>query len=400
MYDEPPGRSGPLSVTGLTHLVRDTLRADFGQVEVVGEIATRSFPRSGHWYFSLQDGGATLPCVMFRGDNRRVSREIEVGEQVVVTGGLDVYPPRGAYQLIARRLVRVGEGDRAAKLEALKRKLAAEGLFAQERKRPLPDLPRVIGIATSATGAAVHDIIEVVTNRFPAVTLVLSPCRVQGPNAPREIVAALDRLAAYGQCDVIIVGRGGGSAEDLYAFDEEVVARAVARMPVPVVSAVGHEIDVSICDMVADVRAATPSHAGELVVPEREGILFALDDLDARARRAMERHLERRREALKGIRLRSPQERLAETRRRLGELSRRSSEAARYDLERRQRRVQALDGRLKALSPLAVLDRGYAVALLDGKAVTDPAELSEGDLLRLRLAKGEAAARVVAAAAD
>ena len=383
-----------LSVTGLTHLIHDTLRSDFGQVHVVGEIATRSFPRSGHWYFSVQDAGATLPCVMFRGDNQRVSRPIEVGEQVVVTGGLDVYPPRGAYQLIARRLVRVGEGDRAAKLEALKRKLFEEGLLSPERKRPLPPLPRVIGIATSATGAAVRDIIEVVSQRFPAVTMVISPCLVQGPSAPQQIVRALERLAEWGGCDVIIVARGGGSAEDLYAFDEEMVARAVAAMPVPVISAVGHEIDVSICDLVADVRAATPSHAGELVVPEQEALLFALDDLDTRARRALGTLVQRRREALGRIRLRSPQDKLAEARRRVEELTRRNREAVRYDLERRHRRLSAASGRLEALSPLAVLERGYAVALLDGKAVTDVAQLTPGDLLRLRLARGEAAVRV------
>ena len=290
--------------------------------------------------------------------------------------------------------MRVGEGDRAAKLEALKRKLFEEGLLSPERKRPLPPLPRVIGIATSATGAAVRDIIEVVSQRFPAVTMVISPCLVQGPSAPQQIVRALERLAEWGGCDVIIVARGGGSAEDLYAFDEEMVARAVAAMPVPVISAVGHEIDVSICDLVADVRAATPSHAGELVVPEQEALLFALDDLDTRARRALGTLVQRRREALNRIRLRSPQDKLAEARRRVEELTRRNREAVRYDLERRHRRLSAASGRLEALSPLAVLERGYAVALLDGKAVTDVAQLSPGDLLRLRLARGEAAVRV------
>lgn len=385
----------PLSVTGLTNLVRDTLRTDFGRVRVVGEVANRSFPRSGHWYFSIQDGGATLPCVMFRGDNQRVGQPIEVGEQIVVSGGLDVYPPRGAYQLIVRRLARVGEGDRAAQLEALKRKLQAEGLFDPARKRPLPALPRVIGVVTSATGAAVRDIIEVVGQRMPSVTLVISPCRVQGPHAPREIVAAIQRLVAWGGADVLIVGRGGGSAEDLAAFDEEAVARAVAAVPVPVISAVGHEIDVSICDLVADVRAATPSHAGELAVPEREALLFALDDLDARARRAMAQAVQRRREALARVRLRSPAERLGEARRRLVELSRRHGEAVRYDLERRRRRVEGLEGRLQALSPLGVLERGYAVALREGKAVTDAGQLAAGDRLQLRFAQGSAEAEVV-----
>ncbi len=382
--------SAPLSVTGLTHMLRDALRADFGRVQVRGEISDLTLARSGHWYFELSDRGASLKCVMFSGDNHRVGRRPQVGDEVVLTGGVDVYARRGALQFIARRLVHAGDGDRQARIEALKRKLQAEGLTAPERKRPLPFLPRAIGVATSTSGAAIHDILEVLHQRFPGVTVFVSHCLVQGPRAPQQIARALHRLAEHGEADVIIVGRGGGSADDLSAFDEEVVARAVVAMPVPVVSAVGHEVDVSICDLVADVRAATPSHAAELVVPERESLLLALDDLDERQRRATRALIDRHRRVLAALRLRGPAQRLVDARRRLTERGRRLDQAVKHELVTRRSSLESHGGRLHALSPQAVLDRGYAVALRDGEAVLDAASLRAGEALTLRLARGQA----------
>jgi len=371
-------------------MLRDALRADFGRVQVRGEISDLTLARSGHWYFELSDRGASLKCVMFSGDNRRVGRRPQVGDEVVLSGGIDVYARRGALQFIARRMVHAGDGDRQARLEALKRKLQAEGLTAPERKRPLPFLPRAIGVATSTSGAAIHDILEVLHQRFPGVTVVVSPCLVQGPRAPEQIARALHRLADHGEADVIIVGRGGGSADDLSAFDEEVVARAVVAMPVPVVSAVGHEVDVSICDLVADVRAATPSHAAELVVPERESLLLALDDLDERQRRALRALLDRRRRDLAALRLRGPAQRMVDARLRLRERGSRLDRALKHELLTRRGALDSQAARLHALSPQAVLDRGYAVALRGGEAVLDAASLQAGEALTLRLARGQA----------
>jgi exodeoxyribonuclease VII large subunit len=311
-----------------------------------------------------------------------------VGDRIVVSGALDVYAPRGRYNLIVRTLARAGAGDLQARLEALKRKLAAEGLFDPSRKRPLPPLPRAIGVATSATGAALHDILKVLGRRFPGVPVYLAACRVQGAEAPREIVQAIELLNAHGRADVLIVGRGGGSQEDLMAFNEESVARAIAASDIPVVSAVGHEVDVSIADLVADARAATPSHAAELVVPEREGLLLALDDLDARLRGGMERALRARRDRLGRIVLRHPRRQLAEARERVGLQGDALRRAWTRDLSRRRTGLQAAAGRLEALSPVAVLGRGYAVALHEGKAVRDARDLAPGAALEVRLHGG------------
>jgi len=378
----------PLTVSELTRQLKDVLTGSFSDVLVQGEIAGFTAHRSGHWYFSIKDRGAVLNCVMFRGYNQYMRWQPRVGDEVLLAGQLDIYPPHGKYNLLVRKLRHAGEGDLQRRLEALKAKLAAEGLFSPERKRPLPALPRAIGVATSASGAALHDILKVLDRRFPSIPVFLASCRVQGEGAPAEIVAALQRLGADGRPDVIIVGRGGGSQEDLMAFNDEGVARAIAASPVPVVSAVGHETDVSIADLVSDVRAATPSHAAELVVPERDALLAWVGELQQRMTLALRRDLARRREHLARLRLRHPGRRVDEARIRCDELSTRLSRAADRDLQRRQRRLGAAAGRLDALSPLAVLERGYAVALHQGEALRDATAVSVGDRLDLRLHRG------------
>ncbi len=385
-----------LSVGELTRRIKRALERGFSRVEVEGEVSRFVAHRSGHWYFVLKDDDAVLSCAMFRNANQRVGFTPRDGERLVLVGDVSVYPPRGNYQLIVRAMRRAGAGDIAARLEALKRKLQAEGLFDPRRKRPLPPVPRAVGVATSPTGAAIRDILKVMRRRFPGAVVYLAPCRVQGEGAAEEIVDALRLLAEHGKSEVIIVGRGGGSQEDLFCFNDERVARAIAASPVPVVSAVGHEIDTTIADLVADRRAATPSHAAELVVPERERMLQDLDALDDRMKAAMARILRRHRERVGRLVLRGPHRRLQDARRRCDELGRRRDLAMRRALEGRRSRLAGARGRLDALSPLSVLGRGYAVVLREGRAVIDAAELAPGDGVELRLHRGGASARVEA----
>lgn len=389
-----PQAPAPVTVSELTRQIKDVLGGTFADVLVQGEVASMTPHRSGHWYFTLKDASASLSCVMFRGWNQHLRWQPRTGDEVVVTGQLDVYAPQGKYNLLVRRIQRAGEGDLQRQLEELKRKLQDEGLFDPGRKRPLPFLPRGIGVATSGSGAAFHDILKVLGRRFPGIPVYLADCRVQGEGAAADVVAALGRLVRHGRCDVIIVGRGGGSQEDLWAFNDEALARAIAACPVPVVSAVGHEVDVSVSDLVADVRAATPSHAAELVAPEQAALLLWVDQQQQRLAQAALRLVRRQREALSRLRLRDPRHRVSEGRIRCDDLSLRLHQAARRDLLRRRQLLGALAGRVHALSPLAVLDRGYAVAMHQGRAVKDAATLRVGDSLELRLHRGRARVEV------
>lgn len=384
----------PLSVSEFTRALKAMAERQFGDVRVEGELSFFTPHRSGHWYFAIKDAGAILNCVMFRGNNQSMRWEPMVGDRVIVSGGLDIYAPQGKYNLLVRRMERSGEGDLQRKLEELKRKLQAEGLFDPARKRRLPPLPRAIGVATSPTGAAFQDILKVLSRRFPGIPVYLAPCKVQGEGSPEEIAEAVDLLGRHGRSEVVIVGRGGGSQEDLAAFNEEIVARAVAACPVPIVSAVGHEIDVSICDLVADVRAATPSHAAELVVPERAGLLALVEDHERRLTNLIRREIQRRRDVLRRLTPKDPRRRVSDARLRADELSDRLFAAARRYVEQRRRVVELRQGRLDALSPLAVLNRGYALALKDGHAVRSIAELAPGDALVVRLRGGSATTRV------
>lgn len=430
----------PLTVTELTREIGAALEEGFGDVAVEGEVSGFKAASSGHWYFSLKDAGAVLNCAMFRGDNLRVRRAPRDGDRVIARGGVDVYPPRGSYSLVVRRLEASGAGDLQRQLEERKARLAAEGLFDLDRKRPLPRFPFHVGLATSPTGAALRDLLRVIHQRFPAANVYLSPCRVQGEGADREVAEAIDRLARHGSIEVVIVGRGGGAAEDLMAFNEESVVRAIRRCPVPVVSAVGHEVDVTLADLAADVRAATPSHAAELVVPERDALVAWIDEQEERARIAATRRLTALRDRLSRTRLVHPRERVAAARgravdldRRLGLLGKRLVDGPRARLaplpdrlrralaahhatrvarlaaararllvvgERaylpRRARLATASARLDALSPLRVLDRGFAVVHHGGRPVLDASALEPGDALVLRFARGEADARVTA----
>lgn len=393
----------PLSVGELVGLLAGNLENEFSHLMVVGELTAVNRAASGHVYFTLSDESASVDGVMWRGDALRLAFRPAQGDEVVVRGRMGVFARSGRMQLYANAMKPVGAGAAQKALEALRRKLAAEGLFAEERKRELPYLPRVIGVVTSRNGAAVQDIFVTLKRRFPGVRVVLSASVVQGAEAPRSIVAALARLREFGGCDVVIVGRGGGAAEDLAAFNDESVVRAVAAFPVPVVSAVGHEVDVSLCDLVADLRAATPTGAAEAVVPVRSELVADVATAAHRLRSAASRRvaeLRLRLEAGSG-RLRHPAARIAELRQRADRAAMMLERALKERVARPARRLAELASALDALSPLAVLDRGYSLATnADGRLVRDAEELKAGDRVVLRLRSGRAGADVVWSQSD
>ena len=384
-----------LTVSRLVALLRETVEDNFVQVLVEGELSNFATPASGHWYFSLKDEQAQLRAVMFRTQNRLLRFQPENGLQVVCSGRVSVYNQRGELQLIVDALHPVGAGGLQLAFEQLKGRLEAEGLFAAQRKRALPGHPVVVGVVTSATGAAIHDILNVLQRRAAGVRVILSPVRVQGDGAAEEIAAAIGDQNRHGVAEVLIVGRGGGSLEDLWAFNTEVVARAIALSRVPVISAVGHETDVTIADFVADLRAPTPSAAAELVVASRLELERHLDHLVLRLGSQIQSRTGLLRERLAGLqrRLRSPLADLARSRQRQLELEGRLVRAWQGRRQDYCGRLAVLAARLDLLSPLRTLERGYAIALRerDGRAVMDSATLVPGERLQLHLARGRAA---------
>lgn len=427
------------TVSQLTGEIGALLTSTFDDVEVEGEVSGFKVHSSGHWYFSLKDGDAVIACAMFRTWNSKMRRQPREGERLVARGSVDVYAQRGTYSFIVRGLTALGVGELLRRLNELKARLGAEGLFDVARKRPLPSLPRAIGVATSPTGAAFQDILRVVRHRFPSMPIYLAPCRVQGEGAAAEVAQAIELLNRHGRSDVLIVGRGGGSAEDLWCFNEEIVVRAIVASRIPIVSAVGHEVDTALSDFAADVRAATPSHAAELVTPVRDELLRRVQTLEVRSKAAMQRRVQLLREKVRRVRLLHPrqrvergrlrldelQERLGEaatralvfrrarltalgrqldvlspaggierSRRRLGELDERLGEATTRGLVLRRARLTALARQLDVLSPVAVLDRGYAIVSHEGRAVADANTVAVGDRVEIRLAWGRLGAEV------
>ena len=365
------------TVTDLTRAVRAALEGSFTDIWVEGEVTGYKWHTSGHMYFSLKDASAQLACVMFRNENAGLGFELEDGMSVLCRGRVRVYQPRGQYQLTVERIEPKGVGALQIKFQQLKEKLAKEGLFAAERKRPIPYLPHCVGLVTSIDGAALRDILNILERPFPDTGVLVYPVPVQGPAAAPAIAAAIDDFNLLKCADVLILARGGGSIEDLWAFNEEAVARAIFRSEVPVISAVGHETDTTIADFVADLRAPTPSAAAELVMPLKEELLLKLLDL----RRGLGR-------GLLGI-VQIPSQRLDELKKNLGK-----SIEGRLAIE--QSRWRALTGKLDALGPLSTLRRGFSVTLRvpDGKVITDAGSLKKGDLVKTRLSKGQFTSKV------
>ncbi|MHB1980230.1 MAG: exodeoxyribonuclease VII large subunit [Sulfobacillus sp.] len=383
-----------LSVTDLNRLVRELLDAEplLQGVMVQGEMANVRLHSSGHLYFSLRDAGASVRAVMFRGQARQLVFSPQDGMQVICAGRVSLYERDGSYQLYAEMLEPAGVGAEFLRLQQLKEKLQGEGLFSADRKRPLPLLPRRLGVVTSPTGAAIRDILSVARRRYPNLAVVVAPVQVQGPTAAAEIAAAITLLAEQGQVDVIVVGRGGGSQEDLAAFNQEQVARAVAACPVPVVAAVGHETDTTLIDLVADRRAATPSAAAELAVPVVAELVAGLQMAVSQMQTALDHHLAlagRQVDAIVSRRVMSrPLTMLEAKQERTVRLEKDLGQATGRRLQEARARLMERSGRLAGLSPLAVLRRGFAVVEKEGKTVRDATGLQVGDRLRTRLQVG------------
>ncbi len=387
-----------LSVTELNELIKGTLEARLDSLWVQGEISNFRVPPSGHYYFTLKDDKSQICAVMFRRQGGGLRFLPENGLAVLCFGKVSLYSVRGDLQLYVDDMEPQGQGALYLAFEQLKKKLAAEGLFAQERKKPLPFLPATIGIVSSDGGAALHDMLRIIRDRYADRRVVIRPVRVQGEGAAKEIAEAITDLNCFAGVDAIIVGRGGGSLEDLWAFNEEIVARAIYASKIPIVSAVGHEIDFTIADFVADHRAPTPTAAAEFILPRKRDLLEQIQVLELQLLKEMEFKLETAKENLNALlkRLADPGRKLRENQQRLDELS--------IDLLRRfQERVRQsknslveLAGRLSALSPLAVLERGYAIAhkLPEERIVKSAAALQAGDLIRVTFAEGQLFCRV------
>jgi exodeoxyribonuclease VII large subunit len=442
---ENSGQATAITVSELNRQVRTLLERGVGRLWVEGEISNVARPASGHLYFRLKDESAQISAAFFRNRQRGPTHSFRNGDHVLAYGQVSLYEARGDYQLIVESLEAAGEGVLQRRYEALKKKLAAEGLFGEERKQAIPALPRRIGVITSPSGAAIRDVLSVLRRRFPLVPVVVYPAAVQGEAAPGELIAALQTAVRRNECDVLILTRGGGSLEDLWAFNDEQLARVIAGCPLPLISAVGHEVDFTIADFVADLRAPTPSGAAELVVPDRGDWLRTIDTIAMRIGRQGQRTLDVKAQALDWLGRRllraSPAARVARQQDRLRENVGRLAAAMRHDLHVRgaalsalnnallqvspairvqrainrlaglqqrlavagRRRIADADHRLRltaraldAVSPLATLDRGYAIVTdaSTGKALTRASQVNKGDDVRARLAHGELFARI------
>ncbi|HEY9068758.1 MAG TPA: exodeoxyribonuclease VII large subunit [Candidatus Ozemobacteraceae bacterium] len=395
--DETAGRPDVLSVGQLTRHIKRVLEEDtlLESVWVQGEVSNLVKAASGHWYFSLKDAEAVIRAALWAGNRRRIRHEFKNGDLIAACGSISVYPPRGEYQLSITDVRPAGLGALYEAFEKLKAKLQAEGLFDPDRKKPLPFLPRGVGIVTSPKGAVVQDIYRVIRRRFPNMPLYLVPVKVQGEGAAAEVVAGIRRLDADPRVDVIIVARGGGSLEDLWTFNEEPVARAIAAAETPVISAVGHETDFTIADFVADQRAATPSVAGELAVPVKEELIRGVRERRDRLTRALKNLLAMLGERLARARacrfLRKPALLVAERRLNLSNAVRELEAVCTAFRSRCRHAWELLLARLKALDPTAVLGRGYLLATDEsGAVVTSAARLAQGQKLQLKFSDGRA----------
>ncbi|QEM68501.1 exodeoxyribonuclease VII large subunit [Geobacter sp. FeAm09] len=432
-----------LTVSRLTALIRGVLEDNFDQVWVEGEVSNLSLPSSGHIYFTLKDSGAQVRCVMFKSAAKNLKFRLSDGMGLIVRGRISVYDQRGEYQIVCEYLEPAGVGALQMAFIQLKERLAREGLFDEAHKRPMPRFPKRVGVVTSPTGAAIHDILNVLKRRFASLEVLLYPVRVQGDGAAREIALAIADMNRLAEVDVLIVGRGGGSLEDLWAFNEEIVARAVRRSRIPIISAVGHETDWTICDFAADLRAPTPSAAAELVSASAGELRGQVESLAHRLRLGIESYLATREARLDTLRraIHDPTTLVGHLAQRVDDLTERLALSQEHGLARRREQFHRLDqllsfnnpmrliadrrqrlqrlesdgerlmqskrealklafgeqaARLEVLSPLSTLARGYAIALRckDGTVATDAAQLAQGELLKLNFRRGAALCRV------
>lgn len=395
-------RNTILTVSQVNFFIKSLIEGDgrLQSVLISGEISNfTDHYRSGHLYFSLKDDKSVLKAVMFASAARRLKFRPRDGMKVLIRGRISVYEPSGQYQLYAEDMQPEGVGALSLAFEQLKERLAEEGLFLQEHKRPIPVYPERIGVITSPTGAAVRDILQITARRWPLAKIVLAPVLVQGEQAPGQIVEALREMDRQKACDVIILGRGGGSLEDLWAFNDESVARAVFGCSIPVVSAVGHETDFTICDFVADLRAPTPSAAAELCTPDWREQLSQVTTYQRYFREEGPKLIEYLRQSLdllvQDSPLASPQEFLEKRREKVNDLAVGLENGLQRRLEREQKRLAVLSGTLDALSPLKVLSRGYAVVMGEQGAVRKASEVDPGQRVSIRLAEGSLSAQIL-----
>ena len=391
-----------LTITQLNEYIRSRMDADpfLGGIAVRGEISNYKLYPSGHHYFTLKDEGAALKCVMFKSSAQRLRFRPENGMKIIAMGKVSVYPRDGVYQLSCTALAMDGIGDLYAAFEQLKGKLAKEGLFDPSHKKPLPQYPGTIGIITSSAGAAVHDMLRILRKRYPLTNVRLLPVRVQGAEAPGEIAAAIRYANHYKLADLLIVGRGGGSIEDLWAFNDERVAYAIYESAIPVISAVGHEPDVTISDYVADLRAATPSNAAELAVPDQQALRQTLDSFSNVMANALGRQIKASRQHLKVLSesqsLKSPTGYLEQRRKNLQLLRNRMISAQNASLARNKQRYIANISKLDAMSPLKVLTRGYSMAQTeDGTLLRSVSQVELGQRISVSLSDGRISATVM-----
>ena len=390
-----------LSVTQINEYIRSRMDADptLAQVAVRGEISNYKLYPSGHHYFTIKDEGGALKCVMFKGSALRLRFRPENGMKIIAMGKISVFPRDGAYQLYCSAMVLDGVGDLHAAFEQLKAKLAAQGLFDSAHKKPIPKYPKVIGIVTSSAGAAVHDMLRIIRKRYPLTEVRLFPVRVQGVEAPPEIVGAIRYANRYKMADVLIVGRGGGSIEDLWAFNDERVAYAIYESEIPVISAVGHEPDVTISDFVADLRAATPSNAAELAVPDQDALRQTLDAMSDSMATTLSRQVKNARQYLhvlsSSAALKSPTAYLDQKRKTLELMNSRLVSNQKSTLDKKKQHFVGLTAKLDAMSPLKVLTRGYAMASKeDGSVLRSVRQVKPGDRVKVSLGDGSLQASV------
>jgi exodeoxyribonuclease VII large subunit len=393
------------TVGRLNREARVLLEAGLPALWVEGEISNFATPASGHWYFSLKDRDAQIRCAMFRTRNMAVGFRPKDGQHLIARGRVSLYEPRGDYQLIVEMLEDAGEGALKREFEKLRARLNAEGLFDTARKRPLPVLPKRIGVITSPTGAAIRDILHILARRYPAAPVLIYPVPVQGEAAPAAIAQALELANLRADCDVLILARGGGSLEDLWSFNDERVARAIFASRIPVISGVGHEIDFTIADFVADVRAPTPSGAAELVVPDGRALLARLRGQQERLVLAVNRQLahagQQHAHLLRRLQQSHPGTQMRQRQQRFDELEQRLLQGVRRQLDTQRHRLALALRSLEAVSPLAVLARGYAVVTdASGSVVLDATQLRSGDAIEARVASGRVRAIVRDVLAD
>lgn len=389
-YEMIPQHQTPISVSNLNKAAKQMIEQCFPSVYVTGEISNCMQPRSGHYYFSLKDGEAQISCALFKSYQGNLQKPLVDGMQVNIKGKLSIYPGRGSFQLIATALEPAGDGQLKLAFEQLKNRLQAEGLFALERKQKLPTMPQTIGVVTSATGAAIQDIIKVLKERYCAATVIIYPSLVQGTAAAEQIVSAIEKATTRNECDILIVARGGGSYEDLWCFNEEIVARAIAACTLPVITGIGHEVDVTIADFVADVRAATPSQAAQLATPDQNTLRETVKQYAHSLQYAADKCIRIRKLQLtaESKRLRHPLEKIHTWSQLLDHTETQLHYHWKHTLQKKRHQLKTLMATIEALSPMQTLQRGFSIASTEEQVLHSVTTVKPGQTVDIQLADG------------